>query len=94
MTTPDIWDCIGRALERELETESEKGGEVPELLMDALALMERGRTLLAKGLQAPVHEGSVDSDETYRAAARNGTPIPQEVLDRMHRDRERSEKDA
>jgi hypothetical protein len=90
MKPDDVFDCLEFALESEWE--SAVVDAVPEELEDALAMMERGRRLLREGLRIPVSvlEDAAD-DEEYRAAARNGGSIPDDVLVRMHRERETAE---
>ena len=91
MNSDSVFDCLELAFEEEwmpLAPES-----IPEELRDPLAMLERGRRLLREGLRIPssVTDSPVD-DEQYRAAARNGIAIPEEVLARMHQEREEAER--
>jgi hypothetical protein len=93
MKSERVLDCLEFALESEWET----GGaeDIPNELIDALAMMERGRRLLNEGLIVPVlmADDSVADDE-YRAAARNGGNISEDMLTRMHSEREAAEREA
>lgn len=88
--TPSVWDCVELAFESDWES-GDEGGEVPELLNDATGLMERGRRLLLEGLKVTSKDQAVNDDDAYRAAARNGKVIPDDVLAQMHRAREEVE---
>lgn len=80
------------ALESELNdtnADVEATQSLPPELCDAAACLEWGRSVLAAGLRFPTTtpENYRSDDEEYRMAARNGVPIPQDVLQRMHAER-------
>lgn len=91
MKSESVLDCLEFALESEWETDNAE--DIPDELIDALAMMERGRRLLREGLMVPVliADNSVADDE-YRAAARNGGTISGDMLARMHSERETVER--
>ena len=92
MKPEGVLDSLEFALESEWAPDYPE--RVPDELKDALKMMERGRRLLREGLRMPlsVADKGLDDDE-YRAAARNGEPIPRDLLVRMHREREAAERE-
>jgi hypothetical protein len=63
---------------------------LPEVLRDPGVCLDRGRHLLTTGLHFQFAGQQADAgadDEEYRRAARNGSEIPQAVMDRMHAER-------
>ena len=70
--------------------------ELPVGLRDPAVMMERLRQLMENDRNPPLSRApeSLESEsdlEEYRAAARNGSSIPDDVLRRMHQERERAE---
>jgi hypothetical protein len=67
---------------------------LPNVLRDPAVCLDRGRHLLIAGLHfqfAGQHADAGADDEEYRRAARNGSAIPQAVMDRMHAERHAAE---
>jgi hypothetical protein len=94
--TEAILDALEAAFESDW-LEDMGVAELPTDLQDALKVRERGRALLEKGFcwsDDRVGECSEGLDAEYRAAARNGRPIPEAVLERMHAEREEAEHQA
>jgi hypothetical protein len=90
MNTDRVLETLEYALE--CEWEAEDSNELPQELRDPLAMLERGRQLLRHGLSVPVFVAETPLDDReYRAAARNGKPIPDQVLIRMHEERDKAE---
>jgi hypothetical protein len=89
-----VLDILEEVLHLELETDTTC--QLPPGLRDPVRVMEQVRALLqnetpwAAALQSETEETTCDLEE-YRAAARNGSPIPTEVLTRMHQEREQAE---
>jgi len=79
-----------------LELKADTSCQLPPGLRDPVRVMEQVRALLQNetpwppALQSETAETTSDIEE-YRAAARNGSPIPSEVLTRMHQEREQAE---
>ncbi|HWZ63656.1 MAG TPA: hypothetical protein VNX02_11580 [Steroidobacteraceae bacterium] len=87
-----VLDCLESALEADWEAADDE--DLPEELKDATAMMERGRRLLREGLRISISlEGQIPDDSGYRAAARNGRRITEEMLAQMHRDRQEAERE-
>lgn len=62
---------------------------LPEHLKNPIAVLQRGKEVLIKGLNVHVSEAPDDHMENKLAqAARNGSKIPTDILDRMHADRD------
>jgi len=89
-----VLDILEEALHLELETDMTC--QLPPGLRDPVQVMEQVRALLQNetrwppALRSETAETTSDFEE-YRAAARNGSPIPTEVLTRMHQEREQAE---
>ena len=91
MNSESVLDCLEAAFEEEWMPIIPE--IIPEALRDPLVMMERGRRLLREGLRIPPSLADIAvNDEEYRAAARNGTAIPEDVLARMHEEREEAER--
>ena len=68
---------------------------LPEHLRDPMAVLKRGQEVLANGLNVHVVDKQDDLIENRLAqAARNGSQIPSDILDRMHEDRDSVESDS
>ncbi|MFK7777060.1 MAG: hypothetical protein QM501_02905 [Gimesia sp.] len=66
---------------------------LPPGLKDVNAVLDRGRKVLKAGLNIePNHNVSDDVRSGFAAAARNGSRIPESMLEKMHHDRKHSEK--
>lgn len=66
---------------------------LPPGLKDVNAVLDRGRKVLKAGLNIePNNNVSDDVRNGFAAAARNGSRIPKSMLEKMHHDRENSEK--
>lgn len=62
---------------------------LPELFKDPMAVLARGREILANGLNVHISEDPDEHMENELAqAARNGSGISADVLARMHADRD------
>ena len=94
--TNAVLDAIETAIE--FEDDFDATAELPSGLRDPVRVMERVRELFSNGVMLPEEAEAdfggdlADDDEAYRAAARNGKPISEEVLARMHREREEAER--
>jgi hypothetical protein len=97
MSTRDVLDVIEAALDSDWDVDPQSFSGLPPELRDPIVVFQRGLDLLESGLKLPAGQPvAADYDEQYRAAARNGKPIPDAVWVRMHaaRDRAESLKDA
>lgn len=102
----EAWGFIGDALQKSghlfpTTDESVDNSEpindmagLPPGLQDVNAVLDRGRKVLKVGLSIePKYNVSDDVRNGFAAAARNGSRIPKSMLEKMHHDREHSEKE-
>lgn len=89
------FQTLAAAIEQEWTTPAlVDDGPLPEVLRDPAVCLDRGRHLLTAGLHfhfAGQNAVAGDDDEEFRRAARNGSAIPQSVMDRMHAERQAAE---
>lgn len=101
----EAWDFIEDALQKsghlfpttdESVDNSEPSNEracLPPGLKDVNSVLDRGRKVLKVGLSIePKYNVSEDVRNGFAAAARNGSHIPKSMLEKMHDDREHTEK--
>lgn len=69
--------------------------ELPEHLRDIDSTLEYGRKVLHEGFSyRPVHNAQPETAAALAQAARNGKAIPEEILEKMQKDRDTAERDA
>lgn len=67
--------------------------DLPPALKDVFSVLDRGREVLKTGFTIKPDLNINDEVRNgFAAAARNGSPIPDSMLNKMHFDREQSEK--